>query len=201
MAMIVACGVILAPKAAMADVSSTPEAYVVGIPTAAAWSINPPGGVTSFSITSQNFTFTGGPAPVAVTDLSLGDPTTPVSYLITNDVGTVEDYDVTLAISDSVGDTTPSFTSATVINLFNGSANINIDLTKTGAATAPTIGGAVFAGSGASLTASATMVDTGTPKMFPIDLKMGIDEASLTEADAPTTLNFELTFTVATVVP
>lgn len=208
MAMIVACGVMLAPKPAMAQVTSDAETFTVTVPTGAAWGINPT--ANTFTISSQHFTWSdvAGTPTADITPLTFGIIATPVSFLITNDVPTVDDEVVTLTIANGAN-TTATFIDVDTIRLVHGvaTATVDLDITDIGGGGPAEIGGLAFAfvdANNLSTTAAlagGSMAEVGATNKFAIDLQMDVDQATLTKDDEPCALVFDLTFTVASVVP
>lgn len=206
MAALVAGGLMLMPQQARADIS-TNESFDVVISTAAAWNLTPSS--NTITLTSQHFNWTGGPAQTANhAGVNFGDDTVPTSYIITNDTGSVDDYTVTMDITAEDDTTAATFVDADTIQLVNaGVATIQLDCIKqsTGASP-PEIGDLAFAvidgdtldTSVAQGGGSMTVVDSNK---FGLDLKLDVDQSTLTEADGPCTLGFQLTFTLATVAP
>lgn len=203
---LLAAGVMLMPGKAFAQVTAT-EDITVNIPTAAAWSLNAT--AAGFTITSQNFTFTGGPAAVPITNISFGDPTggggNGISYLVTNDDANVKSKVVTVSTSDVGGSGfTTAFTDVNTINIQKATrANFNIKVYNFSGAGTPWIGASGaqdFTFSDPNIVTAGNMTVQNN-YFYPISMLLNVDESTLTEADPPDNITLRLTFTVAGVTP
>lgn len=212
--MIVACGVILTPKAAMADVTtgdlSIDPVFNITIPSAAAWVMDT---TTACTLSSDDFNFTGlavaVPNSQTACTMGFGAVATPDSYLITNDPTVVGDNLVTLApVSCTVGgaaaDTTCGFTADRVFTVTHAVApkeNFNIlayKLSTDAVADNPEIGTADLTRVGLNLTKADAVAMTGDANnRYPIDLKLDVDESTLDELDAPAAIVVTMRFTIA----
>lgn len=211
MSLLVAGCIMMIPQSAKADVSSSAQNLNVVVSSAAAGDLTP--SPTTITLTSQHFTWDGTAATSDATPIRFGDPTSNVSFLITNDIPTVQDEVVTVTVAHDAG------TDATSAQFLAGgrdlqiigtdgtyNADITLNVDNYAGSGAPTIGGTILttAANGATISTATTVA--GTPmsasgQKFPLSLSLDVDQTTLTEADGPLNLGFTLTFTLASITP
>ena len=201
MAMIVACGVILAPKAAMAEDVASTQTFTVDVPQAVAWVLNPSG--TTFAPLSQDFNFTGRAVANNTARNVLDFGAAGTSYVITNDTATsaAETYQITFGLNTSTVATISQPASDILLTVGNADAQVTMNLRLQGQTTntvLPTLGGddpTVTNGVAGTGMLAYTPITFGGDNQADLLMALDLNEATLTEADAPTTFNFNVIFT------
>lgn len=197
------------------DTSNDPV-FTIGIPSAAAWSIDD---TTTCTLSSDDFNFSGlnvaVPNSQSACEMNLGDGTAepPDSFLVTNDPTVVGDNAVTLeGLTCDVGGNAGSVCDFTADRVFTVTstvapkADFNILVYKKSASAGvgdpaenPEIGTVdlVKVGDNLAKADAVAMTMVGTTNKYGLDIKFDLDESTLGEFDAPQTVVVTYRLTIA----
>lgn len=206
--LVIMSAMFMSTQKSYADLSDS-ESYTVTIPSVAAVVLTT-GGSTTITPPSSSW---GTGRTTATSDsnanfltLGNGDHATSTSYVITNDTTLAGGKQYQITAAGTNGDTAVIADASgkaklTVTDSVNTTTAVDLFMTKSSAATYPTLGDgspvAFAVSSGVlNIAASSSVPFNATDNIAPLDLNLDLDEASLNYVtDKPSTLTFDLTLT------